>query len=95
MTGNWRTGHGRVRILFSLGGENEERVATFAAAGIALIDANTMTVVLTLTAPFTVTAAAPSIVISFDVANTLNFTGAGADTCVIWFEPPAVAISIS
>lgn len=69
--------------------------ATFAAAGIAIIDANTMSVVLTLTAPFTVTAAAPSMVISFDVANSLNFTGAGPDTCVIWFEPPAVAITIS
>lgn len=69
--------------------------ATFAAAGITIIDASTMSVVLTLTAPFTVTAAAPSMVISFDVANTLNFTGAGADTCVIWFEPPAVAITIS
>ena len=69
--------------------------ATFAAAGITIIDASTMTVVLTLTAPFTVTAAAPSIVISFDVANTLNFTGAGPDICVIWFDPPAVAITIS
>jgi hypothetical protein len=52
-------------------------------------------VTIALTSPYTVTARAPTFVISFDVASTLNFTGAGADTCVIWFTPPNVSITIT
>jgi hypothetical protein len=76
-------------------GDFGDLTATFSTAGIVIVDATTMTVTIALTSPYTVTARAPTFVISFDVASTLNFTGAGADTCVIWFTPPNVSITIT
>ncbi len=68
--------------------------ADFAAVGIAIVDATTMTFTRTLAQSFTVSATPPTISVTFDVANTLNLQGTAADRCVIWFEEPNVTMSI-
>ncbi len=66
----------------------------YASAGISLVDATTMRVTIALSSSFTVTATPPTITTNFDVANTLDLVGTGADSCNIFFEPPNVTISI-
>lgn len=69
--------------------------ATYAGFGVEIVDGTTMRVIIALTAPFTVTEAAPTFSISFNVANTLNLLGVGADTCVLWHQPPVASLALN
>lgn len=68
--------------------------ATYVAAGLAIVDGTTMTVTQALAQPHTVANKPPALSVTFNVASTLDFTGTGADSCLIFFEPPAVTVTI-
>lgn len=68
--------------------------ATYAAEGIVLIDATTMTITRPLTSPFTSGGTAPTFDIAFDVAGTMTFIVASGSTCNIFLGPPIVTITI-
>ncbi len=75
-------------------GPYDDLTATFASAGISLVDANTMRVTIALSSSFTVTATPPTITTNFDVANTLDLVGTAGNACNVFFEPPNVTVSI-
>ncbi len=68
--------------------------ATYAAAELAIVDGTTMTFTQALAQPHTVANKPPALSVTFNVASTLDFTGTGADSCLIFFEPPAVTVTI-
>jgi len=68
--------------------------AQYAAAGLTMVDDDTMTVTGPFGAPFTIAADSPAsanIRIDFDVANTIQFYAAGPG-CALGFAPPEVNV---
>ena len=72
--------------------------ATYAAEGIVLIDATSLSITKALTAPFTSGSFAPAIDAAFDVANTITFQqvpgGGNEDVCTAFIGAPSVSITI-